>query len=426
MFAPRVIAPDQFDQLCKTRAAQAHIAAWLPDWRGRHLSLLKNDGYSVELRAYADDVRARSALMEVNAKSDLSVFVYRSQLHKHLARAMAAAAARFRAARKWFARSTSHPKSTTAVAATRQVTPEQQLSVEMGVSPSQTPIPDTLPTLEIVIPPEPICRLGERSWVVVRARNKGSQTATACSPWILSVDWRPLKMGRWRKTDYNRNMQARWSHRPNDLTNTQDLRPGAPYEFEVLHTDAGGKLLLHTFPHELQQFSELFSKRRGTFRLMLQVLGDSRAASEPTPLVVSWDGQSIAAINNPGDDNTGPAYKFIMLGLGELMQQVYEDKAPLQASRRMTEEFAGCRMWVQAQIANMQANSEGIIMLMRYGAYTAECRFNPLWAMALDDLYVGDNIQVEGTIGPHQHSSRLVLIDCELPGIRIDQQPPDA
>jgi hypothetical protein len=225
------------------------------------------------------------------------------------------------------------------------------------------------------------------------------------------------RIGRWRKTDYNRNMQARWSHRPNDPTNTQDLRPAAPYEFEVLHIDPKGKLLLHTFPHELQQFYGLFD-RRGTYRIILQVLGDSRAASEPTPLVVSWDGHNVAALNNAEDENTGPAYKFITLSLSELMQQVYEDKAPLQAYRRMTEEFAGCRMWVQAQIANMQANSESIIMVMRYGAYTVECRFNPRWAMVLDDLHVGDNIQVEGTIGPHQHSSMLVLIDCGLPGIR--------
>ena len=44
---------------------------------------------------------------------------------------------------------------------------------------------------------------------------------------------------------------------------------------------------------------------------------------------------------------------------------------------KVGEEFVGRRMDIQAQIVSMQQTTEGIIVLFRYGAYSAECRFGP-------------------------------------------------
>lgn len=107
---------------------------------------------------------------------------------------------------------------------------------------------------------------------------------------------------------------------------------------------------------------------------------------------------------------------FVNMEFYELMREVYDDKPPLQGSRRMAEEFVGRRIDVQAQIIHMQGDASGVTVLFRYGAYDAECQFGPLWGRALEEYMPGDNIQVRGVIAPDQDRSKLALIDCEIPG----------
>jgi hypothetical protein len=83
MFSPSVIPADQYHTLCAHLESpnNKHIGATLMGWRREGIALLKNNGYVIDICIVADDVKPVHAIMVVDAREIIRLFVFKSRLH---------------------------------------------------------------------------------------------------------------------------------------------------------------------------------------------------------------------------------------------------------------------------------------------------------------------------------------------------------
>jgi hypothetical protein len=75
LFRPRFISNDEYNALLAKLEANSHIGFALHGPNGAQVPLLKNDGYLVEIAAYADDVPPVKAQLRIDAKHRIDLYL---------------------------------------------------------------------------------------------------------------------------------------------------------------------------------------------------------------------------------------------------------------------------------------------------------------------------------------------------------------